>query len=46
MGICKKISPQLKVGSLRFAIELGRPVAQVARKLQINGGTLEKWIQA
>jgi transposase len=46
MGTRRKFSPQFKAEAVQFVIESGRPVAQVARELQINEGTLGNWVQA
>ena len=40
----RKFSPQLKVEAVQFVIEPGRPVAEVARELAINEGTLGNWV--
>jgi transposase-like protein len=42
----RKFSPQFKAEAVQFVIEPGRPVARVARELQINEGTLGNWVQA
>ena len=39
----RKFSPQFKAEAVQFVIETGRPIAQVARDLQINEGTLGNW---
>jgi transposase len=42
----RKFSPQFKAEAVQFVIESGRPVAHVARELQINEGTLGNWVHA
>ena len=42
----RKFSPQFKAEAVQFVIESDRPVAQVARELEINEGTLGSWVQA
>jgi len=42
----RKFSPQFKAEAVQFVIETGRPVAEVARELQINEGTLGNWVNA
>lgn len=42
----RKFSPQFKAEAVQFVLESGRPVAQVARELQINEGTLGNWVKA
>jgi transposase-like protein len=40
----RKFSPQFKAEAVQFVIETGRPVAEVARELEINEGTLGNWV--
>ena len=42
----RKFSPQFKAEAVQFVIESGRPVAHVARELQINEATLGNWVKA
>src|SRR5690625_1712808 len=43
----RKFSPQFKAKAVKFVIESGRrPVAHVARELQINEATLGNWVKA
>jgi transposase-like protein len=37
----RKFSPQFKAEAVQFAIDTGRPIAEIARKLEINEGTLD-----
>ncbi len=39
-----RFSPEFKDEAVRLVIESGRPIAQVARELQINDGTLGNWV--
>ena len=39
-----RFSPEFKDEAVRLVIETGRPIAQVARELQINDGTLGNWV--
>jgi len=40
----RKSSPQFKAEAVQLVIESGRPVAEVARDLEINDGTLANWV--
>ncbi|TBO59353.1 hypothetical protein EYS09_12600 [Streptomyces kasugaensis] len=40
----KKYDAEFRVGAVRIVRETGKPVAQVARDLEINEGTLAAWI--
>ena len=40
----RKFSPQFKAEAVQMVIETGKPIAQVARDLGINPGTLENWV--
>ena len=40
----RKFSPQFKAEAVQFVIETGRPVAEIARELEINEGTLGNWV--
>lgn len=40
----RKFSPQFKAEAVQFVIETGRPIAEVARELGINEGTLGNWV--
>ena len=40
----RKFSPQFKAEAVQFVIETGRPIAEVARELEINEGTLGNWV--
>jgi transposase len=37
---------EFRAGAVRIVRETGRPVAQVARELGVNGGTLGNWVAA
>ena len=40
----RKFSPQFKAEAVQFVLTTGRPVAEVARELEINEGTLGNWV--
>lgn len=42
----RKFSPQFKAEAVQLVVTTGRPVAEVARELEINGGTLGNWVHA
>ncbi len=42
----RKFSPQFKAEAAQFVVKSGRPVAHVARELQMNEGTLGNWVHA
>ncbi|WP_053208049.1 transposase [Jiangella muralis] len=39
----RKFDEDVKQGAVRLVVETGRPIAQVARELGINEGTLGNW---
>jgi transposase-like protein len=39
----RKFSPQFKAEAVQMVIETGKPVAEVARDLGVNDGTLGNW---
>ena len=39
-----RYSPEFKDEAVRFVIESGRPIAQVARELKVHDGTLGNWV--
>ena len=39
----RKFDEEFKAGAVRIVRETGRPIAQVARELGINDGTLGNW---
>lgn len=40
----KKFSPEFKDEAVKMVIEGSRPIAQVAREIQVNEGTLGSWV--
>lgn len=43
MGRYRKFDEDFKAGAVRLVEETGKPIAQVARELGINEGTLGNW---
>jgi transposase-like protein len=42
----RRFSPQFKAEAVQMVLETGRPLAEVARDLGINDGTLGNWVNA
>ena len=40
----RKFSPEFKDEAVKLVIDVSRPIAQVARELGINEGTLGNWV--
>ena len=40
----RKFSPEFRDEAVRLVVETSRPIAQVARELGINDGTLGNWV--
>jgi len=40
----RKFSPQYKAEAVQMVLETGKPIAEVARDLGINEGTLGNWV--
>ena len=40
---CRKLDQDFQQGAVRLVFETGKPIAQVARELGINGGTQGNW---
>jgi transposase-like protein len=45
-GPRRKFSPQFKAEAVQMVIETGKPIAEVARDLGVNDGTLGNWVNA
>ena len=43
-GSRRKFSPQFKAEAVQLVLQSGESIAQVARDLQINEGTLGNWV--
>ena len=43
MGRYRKFDEDFKAGAVRLVEETGKPIAQVARELGVNEGTLGNW---
>jgi transposase len=40
----RKFSPQFKAEAVQMVLETGKPIAEIARDLGINEGTLGNWV--
>lgn len=40
----RKLAPQFKAEAVQFVLETGRPIAEIARELEIIEGTLGNWV--
>jgi len=46
MGRYRKFTPEYRGEAVKMVIETSRPIAEVARELGINEGTLGNWVNA
>ena len=44
MGKYRKFTPEYRWEAVRLVIETSRPIAEVARELGVNEGTLGNWV--
>ena len=44
MGKYRKFSPEYRVEAVKMVVDTSRPIAEVARDLGINEGTLGNWV--
>jgi len=44
MGRYRKFDEDFKNGAVQLVLETGKPIAQVARDLGVNDGTLGNWV--
>ncbi len=42
----RRFSPQFRAEAVQLVIETGKPIAEVARDLGVNDGTLGNWVKA
>jgi len=42
----RQFSPQFRAEAVQMVLETGKPIAQIARDLGINHGTLGNWVNA
>jgi transposase len=41
----RKFDPEFRAGAVRIVHETGKPVAEIAKELGINAGTLGNWVK-
>jgi transposase len=42
----RRFSPQFKAEAVQMVLETGKPIAEIARDLDIHDGTLGNWVNA
>src|SRR3954451_5625982 len=40
----QKFDPEFRDGAVRLVLETGRPIAEIAREIDVNPGTLGNWV--
>ena len=40
----RKFDPEFREGAVRLVLETGRPIAEIAREIDVNAGTLGNWV--
>ncbi len=40
----RKYDPEFKQGAVRLVLDTGRPIAEIAREIDIHPGTLGNWV--
>jgi len=40
----RKFDPEFRDGAVRLVLETGRPIAEIAREIDVNPGTLGNWV--
>ena len=40
----RKFDPEFREGAVRLVLETGRPIAEIAREIDVNPGTLGNWV--
>lgn len=40
----RKYDPEFKEGAVRLVLDTGRPIAEIAREIDVHAGTLGNWV--